>query len=97
MHLPNCKISFTGLQVSDKKQNSINLIVQALQNRSPSDSSLSLSITCGENHVSGFFSIVSRTIKFESHQVGIDEVSVVKLLNKDLLGQLALWVKQRKF
>ena len=97
MHLSNCKINVNGFQLSDKKQSSIQHIVQALQNRSPSNSVLNLSIVSGESGAIGFFTIVSRSIKFESYQIGVDPMGVVKLLNKDLLAQLTLWVKQRKF
>lgn len=97
MYLHNCNINFNGLPPTDQTRSDVELTVQSLQNRSPSDSNIELLIISGENEVSGFLSVTSQEHKFESNKTGQSALSVVNLLNKDLLGQLNLWTQERKF
>ena len=95
MYLPNCNIIFTGLEPTDKTRMDIELVMQSIQERSPSDGTLRLCIVSGENDVNGFLSIISRSEKFESCKIAQSALKVAELLKKDLLKQLSIWVGNR--
>lgn len=97
MYLPGCKILFSGLKPTDKTRSEIELLIQSLQSRSPSDGIIRLCLVGGESEINGFLSITSRSEKFESCKIGQDALKVVKLLKEDLLKQLKLWIGRREF
>lgn len=97
MYLPNCRIKLNGMKLSDTCQRSIEVLMQSLANKSPSDSFLSFCLVSGENDVNAFLSITSKSGEFHSSHHGNEPISVVKKLSKDLHSQLKLWVERRVF
>ncbi len=97
MYTPNCEIHLSGLAVSSEDEGVIRLMIQQLQNQSPSDSLISLHLVKNEDNAMGSLSISSRDLNLKLNCDGQDSVAVVKKLSSDLQLQLKTWVKERVF
>lgn len=85
------------MKLSNVSQKAIEILMQNLANKSPSDSFLCLSLVSGESDINAFLSITSKHGKFDYNKYGFEPLSVVELLSKDLLDQLKIWKANKKF
>ena len=95
--MSNCNIQISGLDISSESQRAIEIIVLALQSKSPSDSSICFQIVNGECEVNGFLRVNSSMVSFETSHSGNEPWLVAKALTKVWQAKLDLWKKSRVF
>jgi len=95
MSMAKSNLMFSGLFISLEQKHAIELLFAAFQNKSPSDSSVSLQVVSGECDVNCFLRIKSKVMNFEVSKKGTDPLTVVKLLSKLWQKEISNWHKER--